>query len=96
MNSDVQGMTMEGHVVKQGESGLSVRKYSQANGINEHTFRYWKTKLEKSKAKGGFKLVETNHLALINPTPIMSLMYPNKTELHIYSALDAEYIRQLM
>ena len=96
MNSDVQGMTMESHVIQQGQSDLSVRKYCEANGINEHTFRYWKTKLEKKKIKGKFMLVDASESQLASTKPIMSLMHPNKTELHIYSILDPEYIRQLM
>ena len=96
MESDIQAMSMEDHVANQGQSDLSVRKYCEANGINEHTFRYWKTKLEKRKVKSKFTLVEADDSPLLSLKPIMSLIQPNKTELHIYSLLDPEYIRQLM
>ncbi len=96
MNLDVQAMSMEDHVIKHEESGLSIRKYCQANGINEHTLRYWKTKLEKKKINGKFKLVDSMDSPLAMTIPIMSLIYPNRTELHIYSMLDTGYIRQLM
>ena len=96
MNSEGQAMTMEGHVVNQRESGLSIRKYCEANGVNEHTFRYWKTKLDKKNIKGKFKLVDAGDSPLISPNPIMSFSFPSKVELHIYSVLDPEYIRQLM
>ena len=96
MDSNVQAMSMEDHVIKQGESDLSIRKYCQANGINEHTFRYWKTKHDKKNVKGKFKLVDPIDSPVASINPIMRLMHPNKTELHIYSVLDPEYIRQLM
>ena len=96
MDSDVQAISMEDHVIKHGESDLSIRKYCQANGINEHTFRYWKTKHDKKSIKGKFKLVESIDSPLANTNPVMSLIYPNRTELHIYSVLDPGYIRQLM
>lgn len=96
MNSDVQAMSMEDHVINQGESNLSIRKYCQANGIKEHTFRYWKTKHDKKNIGGKFKLVDALDSPLANTNPIMSLIYPNRTELHIYCALDPGYIRQLM
>ena len=96
MNLDVQAMSMKDHVVNQGESDLSVRRYCQANGIKEHIFRYWKSKLNKSNIKGKFKLIDSSDSPIISPNLIMSIMHPNKTELHIYSALDPEYIRRLM
>ena len=95
MNTEVGTMSMVEHVKAQTDSGMSVRKYCEANELKEHTFRYWKARQDKNKTRGNFKLVEKAE-SIESPNPIMKLVFTNQIELLIYYELNPEYVRQLM
>jgi len=96
MNSEIGSLSMADHVKVFSESGLSVRKYCEANGLKEHTLRYWNSRQSKNKTNGNFKLVEKEDTSTRSVIPLMKLLLPNRTELFIYSELDPEYVRRLM
>ena len=95
MNTEVGAISMVDHIKLQTDSGMSVLKYCETNELKEHTFRYWKTRQNKKKTSGNFKLVEKTE-SIVNHNPIMKLVFPNQIELLIYSELSPEYVRQLM
>lgn len=94
MSVETGSIPMVEHIKVQSDSGISVRKYCEANELKEHTFRYWKARQNKDNTRGKFKLIEKDE-SMTSSNPIIKVVYPNQIELLIYSELNPEYVRQL-
>lgn len=93
---EIGSMTMEQHISAHSATSLSVRKYCEANGIKEHTFRYWKKRFDGHSDRGNFKLVDKVDSLIQAESQLMKIVFPNQIELIVYHRLDPQYIRRLM
>jgi hypothetical protein len=83
---------MLAHVAKQGESGLSIRRYCKEHGIAEHVFHYWRTGKNRKALKPTSKFIELN--ATIPSMP-MDVLLPSGALVRFSHYAPVEYIKSL-
>jgi len=84
-----------GQIVAQGNSGLTVKRFCQQQGISEHSFYAWRKRLRNHKPALRFALVEP---VLEHPTaePVVELVLTSGERLLIRPGVDASMLHAVL